>query len=59
MLKSDDLPTPPGEKVKDLVCDMDIVKDGALTHTHDGRTYFFCSEMCREKFKADPAKYSF
>ena len=24
---------------------------------HAGRTYYFCSARCRERFVADPAKY--
>jgi YHS domain-containing protein len=46
-----------GELVRDLVCGMDVVKDGALTHEVDGRTYHFCSQECRDRFKADPARY--
>jgi YHS domain-containing protein len=62
MLKPDpnltgNAPTERGERVKDVVCDMDISKDGALTTTYFSRTYYFCSEECREQFKEDPAKY--
>lgn len=24
---------------------------------HGGKTYYFCSERCRTKFEAEPAKY--
>ena len=24
---------------------------------HEGTTYYFCSEGCRKKFEAEPAKY--
>ena len=27
------------------------------SHVHDGKTYYFCSEGCRAKFVAEPAKY--
>ncbi|MFB3854386.1 MAG: YHS domain-containing protein [Vicinamibacterales bacterium] len=44
--------------VKDPVCGM-TVETASAKHktTHDGKTYYFCSESCLEKFKADPAKY--
>jgi P-type Cu+ transporter len=44
--------------VADPVCGMKV--DPAKTphrHTHDGRSYFFCSAGCRDKFVADPGKY--
>ena len=27
------------------------------SHVHDGTTYYFCSDRCRAKFAAEPAKY--
>ena len=42
----------------DPVCGMKV--DSAKTphhHTHDRRTFFFCSAGCRRKFIADPQKY--
>ena len=27
------------------------------TATHDGHTYYFCSDECKKKFEADPGKY--
>src|SRR5687767_7635233 len=50
-------PTARGERAKDLVCGMDVNKDGALTHSINDRTYYFCTEECRDAFKADPAKF--
>jgi Cu+-exporting ATPase len=35
--------------------DLDHPKGGSLVH--DGREYGFCSERCRERFRADPEKY--
>ncbi len=29
----------------------------AGAHTHDGQTYFFCSQHCLEKFRTEPHKY--
>ena len=42
----------------DPVCGMTV--DPAATahrHDHDGETYYFCCNGCREKFAADPEKY--
>jgi Cu+-exporting ATPase len=43
---------------KDPVCGMMVDPARAkATHEHAGKTYFFCCPGCKEKFKADPAKY--
>jgi hypothetical protein len=43
----------------DPVCAMQVrVADAPARATHDGRTYYFCSDRCREKFEADPDRYS-
>jgi Cu+-exporting ATPase len=53
--------TPPGAsgKVLDPVCGMTIdpatAKGGS--HVHQGATYHFCSQKCRERFAAEPEKY--
>ena len=39
---------------RDPVCGMALDPRKALTHDHGGRTYHFCSESCREQFKATP-----
>ena len=47
-----------GERVKDPVCGMGIEKDnaeGAIEHM--GKTFYFCSAGCREKFENQPKKY--
>jgi YHS domain-containing protein len=45
--------------VKDPVCGMMIDEGKAAgTATHDGRTYYFCSESCRTKFQQDPRHYA-
>ena len=42
----------------DPVCGMTVdLSKGKPTHEHDGVTYHFCSNGCRTKFAADPAKY--
>ena len=43
---------------KDPVCGMSVDPARAkATHEHNGKTYYFCCPGCKEKFKADPAKY--
>ncbi len=43
---------------KDPVCRMQVNPERAPgSHAHGGQTYFFCSNHCLEKFRADPAKY--
>jgi len=43
---------------KDPVCGMTVDPATAKHRAeHDGRTYSFCSDGCRGKFAADPAKY--
>ncbi len=42
----------------DPVCGMDVAVQGAQhTATHEGRTHYFCSAGCREKFVGDPEHY--
>jgi membrane fusion protein, copper/silver efflux system len=47
------------EKAKDLVCGMDVDPKaaGALKTQYKGETYYFCSEMCKKSFEANPEKY--
>src|SRR5882757_9494554 len=40
--------------VTDPVCGMKVDRAKALTAQHDGRTYHFCSEHCRDRFEASP-----
>ncbi|KKR57715.1 MAG: Heavy metal translocating P-type ATPase [Candidatus Curtissbacteria bacterium GW2011_GWA1_40_47] len=50
--------TKSSNKVTDLVCLMKVEKDEkAITYSYKGKTYYFCSENCREEFKQDPEKY--
>ena len=39
------------EMVLDPVCEAYIPKDGALSETIRGETYFFCSPECSRQFK--------
>ncbi|MFQ5694040.1 MAG: heavy metal-binding domain-containing protein, partial [Nitrospinota bacterium] len=43
--------------VKDPVCGMDVDPETAHRHDHEGRAYYFCSDGCLGKFRAEPAKY--
>ena len=41
----------------DPVCGMQVAKDKAVTYEYEGKTYYFCSETCRDQFAADPSAY--
>ena len=45
--------------VTDPVCGMKIDDaEAAGTAEFEGRTFYFCSELCRDAFMADPASYA-
>ena len=45
--------------VTDPVCGMTIDPAGAAGHSeYRGRTFYFCSDACKTKFDAEPAKYA-
>ncbi|WP_205563169.1 heavy metal translocating P-type ATPase [Cohaesibacter haloalkalitolerans] len=50
----------PGTKsATDPVCGMQVtIKDGVRSQDYDGETFYFCSDGCQEKFKADPYFYA-
>jgi trehalose synthase len=39
---------------RDPVCGMRVDPHEALEYAHGGESYYFCSESCREQFKATP-----
>src|SRR5712692_900993 len=44
--------------VKDPVCAMDVDPERAAgSYEHAGETYFFCSQHCLDKFRAEPGAY--
>jgi YHS domain-containing protein len=44
---------------KDPVCGMPVdPKAAAAAAVRDGRTFYFCSTSCRDKFERAPGKYS-
>lgn len=40
---------------KDPICGMSVNEATALRAERDGKTFFFCSESCRQKFLATPS----
>jgi YHS domain-containing protein len=47
----------PGTKVRDPVCDMEVLADTAVKAQHQGQTYYFCSLSCKQQFELDPTSY--
>ncbi|MDA8107945.1 MAG: YHS domain-containing protein [Betaproteobacteria bacterium] len=48
-----------GGTVKDPVCGMDVEPGkAAAASVYRGRTHYFCSTSCRDKFEKDPAKFA-
>ncbi len=46
------------EKIYDPVCGMTTSKETPHTAEHEGRTYYFCSDVCKGQFSKDPVKYA-
>jgi len=42
---------------KDVVCGMNVNESVSLQTTYKGKTYYFCSAMCKLMFERDPEKY--
>jgi Cu+-exporting ATPase len=51
--------TPPGSSIIDPVCGMTVDSEHAPggSAVHNGKSYYFCSPSCRQKFQADPERY--
>ncbi len=47
-------PVQPAQTFRDYVCRRQVPVEGGITTNHEGTTYHFCSEACRDKFVADP-----
>jgi YHS domain-containing protein/multidrug efflux pump subunit AcrA (membrane-fusion protein) len=43
--------------VSDPVCGMDLKKAEAVTYRYQGKSYYFCCEECKRKFKKSPDKF--
>ncbi|MCL5665552.1 MAG: YHS domain-containing protein [Candidatus Thermoplasmatota archaeon] len=42
----------------DVICGMKVKESTPLKSEFKGKTYYFCSEQCKEKFDQNPVKYS-
>ena len=43
---------------KDVVCGMQVDPNRAAgTSQHEGKTFYFCSTLCKAKFDANPQHY--
>jgi len=64
LLVSTVLPAAPGppqdqSAAKDPVCGMSVKPaDARFKSEYRGKTYYFCSEGCKQKFDKEPAKYA-
>jgi Cu+-exporting ATPase len=57
-IRSESPAGPAPDRHRDPVCGMDVTPEQAAgSLEHEGRTYFFCSPRCVEKFSATPEKY--
>ena len=44
---------------KDPICGMDVdEKTARHTSSYEGKTYYFCSEMCKRTFDKSPSRYA-
>jgi Cu+-exporting ATPase len=55
--RSQDVRTESEASVKDLVCGMQVNPAEALSETFEGKSYYFCSQHCAEKFRANPMQF--
>ncbi len=45
--------------VMDMVCGMELaLHEAKFSLEYKGKTYYFCSENCKEHFNNDPDKYA-
>lgn len=45
--------------VIDPVCGMEVEEQNAtITSDYNGKTYYFCTEECKETFETNPVPYS-
>jgi Cu+-exporting ATPase len=45
------------DSVKDPVCGMTVDPANSIFRSHEGSTYYFCSQHCHDKFAANPGQY--
>lgn len=41
----------------DIVCGLKVSRESKYSLEHNGKTYYFCSEECLNKFKESPTRY--
>ncbi len=46
------------ETTSDPVCGMAVDPGSSISAVHEAKTYYFCSESCRTKFRANPAGFA-
>ncbi len=52
-------PAPKTGTATDPVCGMNVdIATARFHHEHEGQTFYFCSAGCRDRFAADPGKYT-
>ena len=48
----------PNAQVTDPVCKMQLTRgEAAASYSYKGKTYYFCSQACHDKFVRDPERY--
>ena|SRR6516165_4065707 len=50
-------PSFPPDTAFDPVCRMSVGTSWAKSTVYQGRTYYFCTDKCREAFEAEPERY--
>jgi Cu+-exporting ATPase len=46
------------EMAVDPVCGMEVdPSKAAAEYTHEGKTYYFCADACRQKFAKEPGRF--
>ena len=48
-----------GEQMRDPICNMEVDEQNAAGQSqYQGKTYYFCSEGCKEEFDQNPQQYA-
>lgn len=43
----------------DPVCGMELsLNSAAAEYEYEGKTYYFCADICRQAFESDPQRYA-
>ncbi len=49
--------TSSGERIVDVVCQMEVNAAWGIQSVHNGQIYQFCAEKCKQRFDADPEHF--